>query len=277
VFDLQHIDVREGVGSAGRVPRSMFFELRNPQAARDLLIFIGEAQPPMHGHAFCHRLLDYAQQRGIRRLFTFAALATQLHPSNQPRVFGVTTHPALLDDLRRVEATLLKEGQISGLNGVLLAAGAERNLQGMCLLGELPYFAAGVPNPRASQAVLEAFAMLAGISIDFADLKAQGDQVEQALLQMLEKMQEAARAQGAELNIESANHIDDQEDDESDAADDGQKPAAIDEASRQRIEQLFQAADRDRSQAVGLKQELDRLGVFRQYEDRFLDLFKKAD
>jgi hypothetical protein len=90
-------------------------------------------------------------------------------------------------------------------------------------------------------------------------------------------MQEAARAQGAELNIESANHIDDQEDDESDAAGDGQKRAAIDEASRQRIEQLFQAADRDRSQAVGLKQELDRLGVFRQYEDRFLDLFKKAD
>jgi proteasome assembly chaperone (PAC2) family protein len=275
VFDLQHIEVRDGVARAGRVPRSMFFEWRNPNGPRDLMIFIGEAQPPANGHAFCHRLLDYAQQRGIRRLFTFAAMATQLHPSNQPRVFGVTTHPALLDDLRRVEATLLKEGQVTGLNGVLLAAGAERNIPGMCLLGELPYFAAGVPNPRASQAVLEAFAMLAGITIDFSDLKAQGDQVEQALLQMLEKMQEAAQAQGAELQVESANH--DEDGDEESAAGDGAARPAIDESTRQRIETMFQAADQDRAKAFSLKQELDRLGVFKQYEDRFLDLFKKAD
>ena len=33
---------------------------------------------------------------------------------------------------------------------------------------------------------------------------------------------------------------------------------------------------RDRAKAIELKQELDRLGVFKDYEDRFLDLFKKA-
>jgi proteasome assembly chaperone (PAC2) family protein len=275
VFDLQSIDVREGIARAGRVPRSMFFEWRNPQGPRDLLIFIGEAQPPVQGHTFCHRLLDYAQQRGVKRLFTFAALATQLHPSNQPRVFGVTTHPALLDDLRRVEATLLKDGQISGLNGVLLAAGAERSMPGICLLGELPYFAVGVPNPRASQAVLEALAMLSGVPLDFADLKRQGDQVEQGLLQMLERMQEAAQAQGAELNVESADEGDD--DEEAAVSGNGSTASALDDAARQRIEALFQAADHDRSKAFPLKQELDRLGVFKDYENRFLDLFKKAD
>jgi len=40
------------------------------------------------------------------------------------------------------------------------------------------------------------------------------------------------------------------------------------------IETLFEAAQKDRSRAHELKQELDRLDLFREYEDRFLDLFK---
>jgi hypothetical protein len=58
-----------------------------------------------------------------------------------------------------------------------------------------------------------------------------------------------------------------------------QQPAeeeGIGPADRQRLEGLFQEAARDRSKAFELKQELDRLGVFKEYEDRFLDLFKKA-
>ena len=42
----------------------------------------------------------------------------------------------------------------------------------------------------------------------------------------------------------------------------------------QRIEQLFEEAKQNRSKAYVLKQELDRLEVFADYEDRFLDLFK---
>jgi hypothetical protein len=48
-------------------------------------------------------------------------------------------------------------------------------------------------------------------------------------------------------------------------------------AARKRIEELYDAAAKDRSKAFELKQELDRLGLFKEYEDRFLDLFKKAE
>ncbi len=46
-------------------------------------------------------------------------------------------------------------------------------------------------------------------------------------------------------------------------------------ADNLRIERLFEDSTNDRSKAFELKQELDRLGVFKDYEDRFLDLFKK--
>ena len=47
------------------------------------------------------------------------------------------------------------------------------------------------------------------------------------------------------------------------------------EEDRIRIEQLFERAAADRSRAYELKNELDRLGVFKDYEDRFLDLFRE--
>ena len=49
----------------------------------------------------------------------------------------------------------------------------------------------------------------------------------------------------------------------------------ISSEDKERIERLFEQAKQDRSTAYELKRELDRLDVYREYEDRFLDLFKK--
>ncbi|MFG0331668.1 MAG: PAC2 family protein [Phycisphaerales bacterium] len=277
-FEVQHIDVKNGLSTATRQPRSLFFEWRNPEGDHDLLLFLGEAQPSARGYEYCHKLLDYALSRGVRRVFTFAAMATQLHPTSEPRVFGVATDNDTLIELRDYEVEILKEGQISGLNGVLLAAGADRGLSGICLLGELPFFAVGVPNPKASQAVLEIFTKMAGASIDFAPIAQQSEAMEQHLLGLLEKLKEAARQQ-AEADEESefettefssSNDDDDEDDEDSDGAE-------IDEMTRRRIEALFNEAENDRDKAFQLKEELDRLGVFKKYEDRFLDLFRKAE
>jgi len=46
--------------------------------------------------------------------------------------------------------------------------------------------------------------------------------------------------------------------------------------ARAQIERLFEDARRDPAKAMPLKNELDRLGVFKKYEDRFLDLFRRA-
>jgi uncharacterized protein len=51
----------------------------------------------------------------------------------------------------------------------------------------------------------------------------------------------------------------------------------LDFSTKNRIEQMFTEARKDRGRAMRLKDELDRLGAFKQYEDRFLDLFKRAE
>ena len=277
LFDLNHVDVKQGLARPGRLPRNMFFEWRHPEGMHDLLIFVGEGQPNTGGFAFCQKIMEYAAARGVKRVLTFAAMATQLHPSSAPRVFGAATDRELLDELKRLEVQLLREGQISGLNGVLLAAAAERDIPAVSLLGELPFFAVGVPNPKASQAVLEAFCMMAQVEIDLKDIARQAEAVEQALVQLMEKMQEAAQEAGDDEEGFSASLNPPEAEGETESSDEKPAKPAISAAVAKRIERLFEQARDDRAKAFDLKRELDRHGVFEQYEDRFLDLFKKAD
>jgi hypothetical protein len=63
---------------------------------------------------------------------------------------------------------------------------------------------------------------------------------------------------------------------EEDHEEEGAQPS-IDVKTRRQIEDLFEHAESDRSLAVKLKRLLDEHGVFGEYEDRFLDLFRKTD
>jgi len=46
---------------------------------------------------------------------------------------------------------------------------------------------------------------------------------------------------------------------------------------KEKIEELFSLAKSDNLKAAELKSELDKWNVYKEYEDRFLDLFKKSD
>ena len=47
------------------------------------------------------------------------------------------------------------------------------------------------------------------------------------------------------------------------------------QSAREKIEKLFAEAKQDIAKANELKKELDQWNVYKEYEDRFLDLFKK--
>ena len=291
IFEYEHVDVKDGLAVPGQLPRGMFFSWSHPDRPLDLLIFLGEAQPETGGYELCRRLLSYAQRHHITRVMTFAAMATQLHPADEPTVFGMGTSGEQIRELQSHQAKLLKEGQIAGLNGVLLAAAGERRLPGLCLLGELPYFAAGVPNPKASRAVLEVFCEMANLELDWTDLNRQAEAVERGLIELLGKLQDAASddadegerfivqdiSMGDESEAEPPSEDSEPAADEKSDDDDASDEPEIDPESKRRIESLFEAAEKDRSRAVQLKAELDRYGVFKRYEDRFLDLFRKGE
>lgn len=264
LFDVEHVEVKNGLVRPGKMPRSRFFVWRHPQQKRDIVVFIGEAQPPLGKYAFCRKLVEFAQKLGVERVFTFAAMATQMHPEHDSRVFAAATDEENLKQLEPLDLTLLEDGQIGGLNGVLLGVAAEAGLHGVCLLGEMPHIFAQLPFPKASQAVLDVFSRMADVEIDFTELSEQAAAVEEHLGQLLAQVEQQMGRQEAEEEQEPFG-VEPREEE-------GLSPDA-----RRTIEGLFEQAQHDRSKAYELKRELDRLGVFKEHEDRFLNLFRKAD
>lgn len=263
LFDVDAIEIRDGILQPGQLPRSRFFVWRDPAGKHDLIVFIGEAQPPLGKHSFCQRLMQLAKGWGVERVFTFAAMATDAGLKDRPRVFCTASNAGLLEMLRPHGLVVLRHGQISGLNGVLLAAAVEAGIEGACLLGEMPHMFSQLPFPKASLAVLRAFQRISGVEIDLGELENQSAMVNEKLGELLAQVE-------AQQTVES-----EEEDEEETEFEPLQEEDRISGEDRARIESLFSESAADRSKAYELKRELDRLGIFPDYENRFLDLFKK--
>jgi proteasome assembly chaperone (PAC2) family protein len=273
LFDLDAVEVKDGLIRSARRPRNRLFLWSDPTERHDLLVFLGEAQPPAGKQEFCRELIAYARKLGVERVYTFAAMATPMHPEHPSRVFVAATDATVLDELKPLPVKVLEDGQIGGLNGVLLGVAAEEGVSGACFLGEMPHIFTQLPFPKGSQAVLEVFTTLTGLVLDMSELANQAAAVEEQLGELLERVQEQVK--------EQLRDRDDPAEDEPEEAD-GEEPSGEDEPAddpdadtERRVEELFAQAKGDRSKAFELKRELDRLGVFARYEDRFLDLFRK--
>ncbi|MEO8616740.1 MAG: PAC2 family protein [Luteolibacter sp.] len=264
IFDLEQINVKDGLITSRRLPRSRLFLWNDPKGEHDIILFIGEAQPPSRGAAFCRRLIEHVESLGVARVFTFAAMATQMRPGDDSTVFGAAIDRETLDRFKHLGMRVLDNGKISGLNGVLLGVAANAGMTGGCFLGEIPGVFAQIPFPKASLAVLERFTHVAGIEIDYSELRAHAKAVDDTLVDFMNRIERSDKE--ADALAESPPEVHQEEP--------SPRPAS---RERQLIERRFDETRRDRSLAYGLKQELDRLGVFGEYEDRFLDLFKEPE
>jgi uncharacterized protein len=266
LFDIDVAFVNNGVIQKPRWPRSRLFLWEGGDDQRNIIVFIGEAQPPQGKYAFCEKLIDFARDQNVERVFTFAAMATDMRPQHDGRVFAAATEPSLLDELLKSNVEVMQDGHVGGLNGVLLAAAAEKGMLGACLLGEMPHVFAQMLYPKPSLAVLRVFSQLASIEIDLAELAQQAEAIEHHLSEMLTRIHQKLEASESEPSS-----------DEQATGDEWKTGGQLSGEDEQRIESLFTAARQDRTRAYELKSELDRLGVFDQYEDRFLDLFSSDE
>ena len=74
--------------------------------------------------------------------------------------------------------------QISGLNGLLLGVAKEREIEGVCLLGEVPMHATRIPNPIAALAVLRALVKMLDIEIDLTELSEMANEAAERMKQI---------------------------------------------------------------------------------------------
>jgi len=169
-FDPIGVLVQDNVVEAPQFPQSKFYYWKNKAGESDIILFIGEDQPAAKAYEMANCVLDVGIHFQVKRIYTCAAALTRIHHTEQPKVWGVATNQQVTEDLKRYNLVERGNLQISGLNGLLLGVTKEKDIEGVCLLGEVPMYATRIQNPMAAQVVLEVLAKMLGIEIDMVEL-----------------------------------------------------------------------------------------------------------
>jgi hypothetical protein len=186
-FDPIGVVVENSIVEAPQFPRSEFYYWKNTGGGNDIILFIGEDQPATKGYELANCVLDVGLQFQMKSIYTCAAALTRIHHTEEPRVWGVATSQQVAEDLKKYD--LIQKGnlQIAGLNGLLLGIAKERNINGACLLGEVPSHATRIQNPLAALTILKTLTRILDIKIDMAEIT-------QLARETTEKMKQAAAA-----------------------------------------------------------------------------------
>lgn len=148
----------------------------------DLLVFTADAQPTTSEgeYELSDAVVSFAKRCGVKTVYTLAAYITGSF-SNAPRVFGAGTSKTILDAISSKGVTLMKEGGISGMNGLLIGMASLRGIEGACLLGETSGY---VVDAAASKSVLDVLSKIIGVPIDTAKLKEKAEETKKVISQL---------------------------------------------------------------------------------------------
>lgn len=166
---------------------------------KGLLVFTADAQPTTSEgeYALADAVVNFAKKCGVKKVYTLAAYITGSF-SKTPGVYGAGTSKGMIESMAEKGTTLMKDGGISGMNGLLIGIAALRGLEGACLLGETSGY---VVDAAASKAVLEMLSKVVGIPIDTSKLEEKAEETQKVISQlqaMADQAREAAPQQARE-------------------------------------------------------------------------------
>lgn len=181
--------IRDGELKDLEFPACKFYYKRT--GTRDLIFFVAEEQPTEAGKTYAegtkayrmaNLVLDVAVKFGCVRVYTSGAAVAPIHHTARSRVWVVPNTEELTGEVTRYENTVVMsdiegrrgQGNITGLNGLVLGVAKRRGLEAICVMGEVPVYFQGLPfhYPKASKSVLEVLTAALGIRIDLEGIEA---------------------------------------------------------------------------------------------------------
>ena len=258
-FEIEDIVIRDGISFPGPLPRLPFRTVITG-ADHDLVLFLPERQPQLGGMALCRRVVTAALSFEVERVITFAAITAAIDPKATPNTNFCTPCALTSENMIQRGMIPMEHGTVTGLNGLMLIAAQEAGVPSQCLIGEICNWGIQLPSPKTSKVLLENFGLLIGRKFDLEYMNKQIDVIEGYMVEHKKMtLQQFSEEQGFFDGVEE---VDDQ--------------VQLSPFDRSNLESLFATASSDKTKTPVLKAELDRLGVFSKFEDRFLDLFREC-
>ncbi|MDD3233994.1 MAG: PAC2 family protein [Candidatus Omnitrophota bacterium] len=265
-FYLTGCSVQDGIVSLPDLPESNFYVWKNKSGQNDIVIFLGSAQPDLAGaEEYAGKIIQVARLLKIKTVVNLAAIPQPIEHTQVPAVWFSGTSAAVNAELKKYNLNRLNEGQISGMNGLFLGIAKRAGFEGFCLLGEIPLYTIQIENPRASYAVLEALCRILKLEIDLNPLLEQAQSMEAEINKLMDFLKSGP--QSSPIGEDEIERI------KKSLGQLTRLPSSV----KEKIERLFSQVKTDIGKAAELKLELDKWNVYKEYEDRFLDLFKKNE
>ncbi len=132
-------------------------------------------------YALSQQILAYAKGKKARMLYSLAGVAS---PQPDDKLYGIASTPAVGDELKKHNVTLIKEGATQGVSGVLIAECAQANFPAANIMVQT----ATPLDPKASAKLLNAVTRMLSLPVDTKELVSEGDKIESRLKDALEKV-----------------------------------------------------------------------------------------
>ncbi len=263
LFEPAGIMVENGIISMPDFKEGIFYHWRGKK--KDIVLFLAEIQPALDkGYVFSKKIIEFARSLKIKTVITFAAMPSPIEHTQPTVTWVAATEKNILQECTRYGAKAVKEGQISGLNGLLIGVAREKRMKGFCLLGEIPLYTIQIENPKASKAVLEIVSKYLGIDLELSSFDQKAQYIDQEINKLIGYLK-GENPTATPLSEDDITKI------KNELARLTRLPASIEE----KIEDLFKKSHQEARYSTELKKLLDDWGVYKKYEDRFLDLFRK--
>ena len=161
-------------------------------SSNDLILLTGDSQPVVPGSEYLlsEQLLDLITKFKISNIFSLASYVTGTFV-NEPKIYGTATNPEIVKSFRSFNISTLDNGNITGMNGLILGLGKLRGIEGTCLLGETSGY---VIDAKASKNLLEILNKILGIKIDMEEINRRSKDTE-ILIKNLEQQMMAKSGQ----------------------------------------------------------------------------------
>lgn len=270
-FAPQGIISEDGIAQFPHIDEGTFYVYKDPDKKQDIVLFLSEAQPSMDkAYAFAAMLGDFIVSLKVKMVFTFASLPQPIEYTKESSVWAVASDEQLRDEIKDYSVETLPEGHISGLNGLLIGVVKDLGIHGVCLLAEIPFYTVQIENPKATKSILLVMQKYFSLDLDLSALNVKAQSLESEISRLIsyikgDELEEGDDVEEAPLSEEDITKI------RSELARFPQLPKSV----GKKIEELFVKAKEDIYHAQELKKLLDHWGVYKDYEDRFLDLFKE--
>ena len=174
-----HVNVNED-GIALRLKGELFHA--ETGQGNDLLVFTADAQPASSAGEYdlAEAVLTESKKLRAELVFSLAAYVTGTFVKER-RVFGTATSAEVLPRLTKNGVQIMKEGGISGMNGVIIGMARLHGMEGVSLLGETSGY---LLDPAASHSVLEALSRILEMKIDMTSIEERAKEAQQIFSQV---------------------------------------------------------------------------------------------